>query len=375
MSIKKLDKINKCKNQNLLDFAKLLCDRGDFKKATPILLEASQGFEHEKNFSKYLNCQNLLLRVFAEMENESGIQGIKEKLQWLVSAGSLQLNSKIYYTLALCASYKNENALALQYLEQSLSLALASKKQKEICYAIHGLAVIYFALNRLEDSAKEIQNLETSLQYIQIPELQISAQIMSGHILRKNKKFIAALEKFWQAYSSLKEQKNLYMYMNIIYAIGITHLDAGEDTLGRTYLNLVKKTIDPENLRYFSRRLDERLLRPIQNPNHHYDMIFNSTTKSLFESKKGVVQFNNQFILIDLLRLFINNPGEIYSKEALVEMVWQQHYDPTVHDNKIYVTIKRLRKLIEPDFNKPKYIFRAKEGYYFSKNIRLLLEQ
>jgi DNA-binding response OmpR family regulator len=92
------------------------------------------------------------------------------------------------------------------------------------------------------------------------------------------------------------------------------------------------------------------------------------------ERKLGRIDFKNQFILLDLLRLFVQNQGTIYSKEYLVENIWRQPYDPAVHDNKIYVTIKRLRKLIEPDYEKPKYIFRAKNGYYMNKAARVHLD-
>lgn len=68
----------------------------------------------------------------------------------------------------------------------------------------------------------------------------------------------------------------------------------------------------------------------------------------------------------------MKHPGEVYTKEALVEKVWKQAYDPSVHDNKIYVTIKRLRKMIEPDYDKPKYIYRTKNGYYLNRNARVL---
>ena len=70
----------------------------------------------------------------------------------------------------------------------------------------------------------------------------------------------------------------------------------------------------------------------------------------------------------------MSQPGSIYSKESLVEKIWQQKYNPLVHDNKIYVTIKRLRELLEPDYKNPKYIFRTKEGYYMSKKIRALIK-
>jgi DNA-binding response OmpR family regulator len=67
------------------------------------------------------------------------------------------------------------------------------------------------------------------------------------------------------------------------------------------------------------------------------------------------------------------NQGKVYSKEFLVEKIWKQSYDPSVHDNKIYVTIKRLRKLIEPDYDKPKYIYRAKNGYFMNKAAKIIV--
>ena len=92
------------------------------------------------------------------------------------------------------------------------------------------------------------------------------------------------------------------------------------------------------------------------------------------EKEKGHINIKNQFILLDLLKLLISNPGIVYSKESLVEKVWKQKYDPRVHDNKIYVTIKRLRELVEPDHRKPKYIFRTKEGYYVNKKVKISLK-
>jgi DNA-binding response OmpR family regulator len=71
----------------------------------------------------------------------------------------------------------------------------------------------------------------------------------------------------------------------------------------------------------------------------------------------------------------MKTPGEVYAKEIIVEKIWKQTYDPSVHDNKLYVTIKRLRKMIEPDFGKPKYIFRAKNGYFLNKNVKVLLQR
>jgi len=105
------------------------------------------------------------------------------------------------------------------------------------------------------------------------------------------------------------------------------------------------------------------------------DLVFDLDNHAIVERSLGKIDFKNQFILLDLLKLFISNQGQIFSKEYLVEHVWKQNYDPEVHDNKIYVTIKRLRKMIEPDYDKPKYIFRAKNGYYLNKSAKVEISE
>ena len=120
-------------------------------------------------------------------------------------------------------------------------------------------------------------------------------------------------------------------------------------------------------------KIDSYLKLLNHNQEDSADLIFDLEKHSVIERNLGSIDFKNQFILLDLLKLFISNQGHIFSKEYLVEHVWKQNYDPEVHDNKIYVTIKRLRKLIEPDYDKPKYIFRAKNGYYLNKSSKIQL--
>jgi len=91
--------------------------------------------------------------------------------------------------------------------------------------------------------------------------------------------------------------------------------------------------------------------------------------------RKGEIKFDGQFILRDLLRVFMEasvaNPGATLSKEDLVREVWAEDYRPQSHDNKIYVNIKRLRRLIEPDDGSTEYILRGKLGYYLNPNLRI----
>lgn len=354
---------------------KLLCEKGAFSEAQEHLESALEEFEGLKDWEGYLKSQNLRLRIFAERESFDEINKVKESLQDLVIQEDIELNAKTYYTLGLCASYKLQFDVALEYLEKSLALGLTHDDKADICYAINGLALVYFALGKYDEALKEIYNLNVFYQVLNIPDLKLSTQILNGHILRKKGEHESALEVYWQCYDQLKAEKNLYMYLSLLHAIGFTYQEMGDFNLARVYLELAKRAIDPENHTQLSRMIDSKLDGIGATSSSEYDLIFKTSKNALTEKKKGVVDFKNQFILVDMLRLFLKNPGEVYSKEELVKMVWKQSYDPGIHDNKIYVTIKRLRKMIEPDYEQPKYIFRAKNGYYLNKGTKVLFEQ
>ena len=68
----------------------------------------------------------------------------------------------------------------------------------------------------------------------------------------------------------------------------------------------------------------------------------------------------------DLLQLFMNNPGKVYSRDALLETVWGFDYLGDVRT--VDVHIRRLREKIEKDSTKPAYIMtKWGVGYYFAE--------
>lgn len=363
------------KPDSLYELGKLYTERCDFKTAEEYFTKAAKIYLEAKDYTNYIKSNNALLRIFAEMERHQDIDQLKEQMQNLVLKEKITLDSKTYYCLGLCASYKGQQKTALEFLEKALAVALANDEKENICFAIHGIANVYYILNRYEDALKEIYNLQVFFQVLPLPELKLSSQILNGHILREMGKFEQALEIFGKCYEELREQKNLYIFICLLYAMGKTYFEAGNIELAKMYLGLAKKSADPENLKYSAGKIEKALAKMGDTSSIESDLIFDSVNKLVIEKKIGKVDFKNQFILLDLLKMFLKTPGEVYSKEAIVEKIWRQSYDPRVHDNKLYVTIKRLRKMIEPDFDKPKYIFRAKNGYYMNKNARVVLQK
>lgn len=67
----------------------------------------------------------------------------------------------------------------------------------------------------------------------------------------------------------------------------------------------------------------------------------------------------------DLLELFMENPGKVYSRENLLDTVWGYDYPGDVRT--VDVHVRRLREKIEANPSDPKYIFtKWGVGYYFN---------
>lgn len=67
----------------------------------------------------------------------------------------------------------------------------------------------------------------------------------------------------------------------------------------------------------------------------------------------------------DLLELFMENPGKVYSRENLLDTVWGYDYPGDVRT--VDVHVRRLREKVEVNPSDPKYIFtKWGVGYYFN---------
>jgi tetratricopeptide (TPR) repeat protein len=354
-----------------LELGKLYCDRGDYTEALPHLYKAAELFLADKNHPQYFKAIQLTLRIYAEREEFDQLSALKEKLHDVIMRENIEVTSRAYYVFGIASFYRGQIDSALEYFKLSLEQGLKHNNKEDSCYAILGIAICLHSQKKYDDALKEIYNLNIFLQFLENIDLKASVLLLNAKILMDLKKYDQALDVLWPAYELTKVSKNLNVASGILVNIGCCLCESGQKDIGAVYFNLVKKTNDPQNAKYFYRAIATYDHMFQTQKSSDFDLSFDFQNHQIVERKIGKIDFKNQFILLDLLKLFISHQGEVFSKEYLVEHVWKQVYNPEIHDNKIYVTIKRLRKLIEPDFDHPKYIFRSKNGYFLNKSVKV----
>jgi tetratricopeptide (TPR) repeat protein len=331
---------------------------------------AREEFKQQKDYSQYLKCQNALLRIHSEALNSEAVNAIKEEIQDLVLKDVIQLTADAYYTLGICSNNKGNLDLGLSYFEKSLDLAFQENNSSAMAYAIFGVAVSYYGKKDYEKAEEEIYKLKVFFEVMPGDALIHATSILHGLILIEKSRLSEALEKLWKTYELLKKDYDICSFVNVLYVMGKAYMRMNKNEEAKLYFGLALKS----NPKYFVKTKNdiEALLSQIEDQNTEaYDLVVDMKSHVVREKERGEIDFRNQFILLELIQLLAREPGKIYSKEDLVKRIWNQDYNPNVHDNKVYVTIKRLRKLVEPNMEKPQYIYRSKNGYFINQNLKI----
>ncbi|MFO7152022.1 MAG: response regulator YycF [Bacillota bacterium] len=88
---------------------------------------------------------------------------------------------------------------------------------------------------------------------------------------------------------------------------------------------------------------------------------------SSFQVKKGGRAVELTLREFELLKFLALQPGQVFSRQKLLEDVWGYEYYGDIRT--VDVTVRRLREKIEDDPSNPTYILTKRGvGYYFSKN-------
>ncbi len=98
---------------------------------------------------------------------------------------------------------------------------------------------------------------------------------------------------------------------------------------------------------------------------HNADIYLDATGRNVWVCGQEINLTVKEF---DLLRLFLGNPGKVFSRENLLNLIWGYEFPGDLRT--VDVHIRRLREKIEPIPAKPTYVqTKWGVGYYFCKGV------
>lgn len=352
--------------------------RGDYTVALREFEKAGEAAAQADDHSRFVETCTFVLRILAEREEFERIQRIEDRVVAILAAADLpaRLKSRAMYILGICACYQDtRHDQAMNRFRDAIDFAILSEDKEALASPLYGAATVLYARGRFDEALKELGRLDILLSCLALPELNSASRLLRSLILRNQGHIDDALESAWSSYETLKHHPHLVIYLHTLCTLGTIYTLKGDIACARLYLDLADRSLKRDEFPRIARLVDEAMAQVRAKGSGPVDLAFDTKTGILWERAKGEIRFEGQFILRDLLRVFLENPGRIFTKEDLARLVWREDYRTEIHDNKIYVTIKRLRKLLESDDNKTDYILRAKTGYFLNPKARVSIDE
>ena len=381
----------------------------------------------EMNFQRYLDCYDMLFHALYEQCKEDELEDMKVEFEAICKRYK-KYNEENPRTLAVMIfhSIDTQNWTEIpKVLERILNLALNRETENrkknnrieefaarlDIMYCLYAYVLYYCQTKQTNKCQKELKSVNMLLENYYQLEDQIREEKSRTDNAQDQKILQELLWAYHKAFSFVKEieihikymgafmeedyrkKEQLFLeilekaktvrsdrLMGYIYVyLSQNYIELKDMAQAATFLKLAEKYTDFNNFKRLGQhiylvRKELEDLRSQSKLRKDYDMIFDRKHRSIVERQKGCISFKNQHILWDIMDLLASRPGAAFSKQKLVERIWKQDYMPLVHDNKIYVTLKRLRELVEQNSRQPIYICRNKMGYHLNEEAKILIK-
>lgn len=327
---------------------------------------------HLKNPRDWLESLRLLLLCGFEFENLSAFEKHLASLENFekesIGCDKATAQYLLAHYLIIKKSEEAESAIAQ-------AITTGTQTQNLLCLARSlALAAHFYSIEPHRNLSRVIghlDNLDIMIKELSLHDLIVTSLLLRSYANGANGQFERAFDLIWKAYEKAQHCGYQIAIPTILAQIARLYQQQNRQDFFQIYADLALRGVNAKSHPRLYRQISEFCSFYSVKPVSAYDFILDEEQNSLREREKGYVDFKNQHILFELTILFLKNPGTRFSKEDLIESIWKQAYDPETHDNLIYVSIKRLRFLLEPNSESPKYILRDRQGYYLSSQTQI----
>jgi tetratricopeptide (TPR) repeat protein len=360
-----------------LQIAKLQYQKGDFLVALHSFVECEVASLTEQNLTDWIDGVRLQMQCLNELDRFTEATPLFEKvIKFCEATKEPKLLARGHATMGFYLLQKNQVPEAQSFLTLAINEATLAQDYETLARAL----LFDIFLTSLPDQAKWDQSLR-SLDKMDLlintkglEDILITGLFLRAHIATQRKSFEQASTYLWRAYEMAQNHGHHLLIPNLLLQLGQIYREMGQTDQSQIFFDLSLRGIDPLRHPRQFRRITQIVNPLASRSNLQHDFVVRESTGLIQEKQRGCIDFKNQHVLLDMALLFLKGQGERFTKENLTESVWKQAYNPSQHDNLIYVSIKRLRALLEPDPENPRYILRDRRGYYFSPNCSVSFE-
>lgn len=355
-------------NSSALQLARLQHRKGDLHEARLSAEEAMSQSREISDCDSWLEAARIYFQSCLELEEIVQAQPVIDQILEMARKSSnekTQGKAENVIAMWLLANGKLQEAEA--YIQSAIHKATHQQDLDTLARALLALATVSaFDPAQYAQTLQHLKKLEVILSELDNPEFNLMASMLKSHVYIQANTLDKAQELLWHCYEQAKVHGYQLPVSRILAQMAHVHHALGQMDAYRIYAELALRGTDKTKLPRIYKYIRQLCPVEVREAAPQFDFQIDESQRSVFERSKGLIDFRNQHILFDLALLFIKKPGSRYSKEDLIRIIWHQPYDPEQHDNLIYVSIKRLRSLLEPDMESPRYILRDRKGYYFN---------
>ncbi|WP_413574513.1 winged helix-turn-helix domain-containing protein [Bdellovibrio sp. HCB290] len=350
-----------------INLAKLNYQRGHYQEACDNSELICAESEVIGDLNSWLYGVRFLIQASSELGKLEQFKNHFQKLQ-IYEKENLDstVHGRILHNIGLWRMAQGEDNLAKHYFQHALEQCTATQDLETVARLLQELAIVTMKGDPIE-ALKYLDKALLLTKELQLEEIHTSCLVVKSHVFLDEKRADDALDAIWKAYEKAQQNSLHYLIVYILVQMAAVYEAQGKRNEATIYRSLAMKGLDGD-ISHRLRTVKAQLAQETQFTSEA-DLIIDQVNFKIKSRSKGEVDFKNQHILFDLLKLFVQNQGVRFTKNYLVENIWGYAYDPSVHDNIIYVSIKRLRTLLEPDPNSPSFVLRDRKGYYLPANV------
>ena len=372
----------------------LLLEKCELEEAERVFEDIVQDAEKVHDRDALIEAYIGLLRLASESGSKETISTIGKTLNRLAGAGDDPKGSvrqtegtfPIFLWLArgVAAERSRQPRLAirfcLKFLKESRGVEKPggrySRQTAEECQArawLH-IAAAFKDLGR-QDRSERIANLMLS-RWTESSSSRIRSFLyhLLGRLEENRRNFDGALKWYNEAHIATLSEHNWYAYLYVLLSYAVIARKQRDYAQAYHHLYLLERAIGSSSFGNLRAEVGHEKKRLEQDA---IDLLIDSQKGEVRTRESGSVSLRKQYILLGILEalhvahLEAGEQGDGLSKAEIIRKVWGEDYRPEAHDNKLYYNINRLRKLIEPDMRKPRYLLNWREGYRLAPGLRV----